>query len=324
MVKLHSILEGSSTKIAFHPEPKGIIQFIGAFVFGSFPECSYKYLFQYLYNQGYSLIVYCFPFEPFNFKHWPIAINLLIDSYKVRAEIIQRLHEKSPDQLDFYTRDSNYFWLGHSLGCKYILLLEILSDNDCERRNAVLQRCFKDRCQSEDEESESLNMGIKHVESTKKRVSEGIERNIERAFHFNNFIRDQPSLLLAPEINNTVQIFNMSIRPSSRLGFPNRDETKCLVENGIELFNFMGMISFNLDSIAKDDVDFLKDRLQVRYFPHFLHKTFLGYHFEPQGMYIENLVFCIDLILQELKQRQRHRIAKPVQCEHELSCAEVL
>ena len=103
------------------------------------------------------------------------------------------------------------------------------------------------------------------------------------------FIRDQPSLLLAPEISNTVQIFNIPIRPSSRLGFPNRHETKCLIEHSTELFNLIGLISFNLDGIARDDVDFLECQLRTRKFRHFLHKVFLGWHFEPQGIYIENL-----------------------------------
>ncbi|MGB6300107.1 MAG: hypothetical protein WBF90_28600, partial [Rivularia sp. (in: cyanobacteria)] len=34
----------SNSWVAINPNPKGIIQFIGSFIFGSFPINSYKYL----------------------------------------------------------------------------------------------------------------------------------------------------------------------------------------------------------------------------------------------------------------------------------------
>ena len=308
MIKFCSILEDSPTKIAFHPKPKGIIQFIGAFVFGSCPERSYEHLFKYLYKKDYSLIVYPLTFEPFNFNHWSVATELLIDLYRVRFEIIRKLKNEASDKLDFYANDTNYFWLGHSLGCKYILLLEILSHDNSELRDEVLRSCLREKS------LQKVNKDIRMADNNREVVVDEISK----------FIRDQPSLLLAPEISNTVQIFNIPIRPSSSLGFPNRHETKRLIEHSTELFNLIGLISFNLDGIARDDVDFLECQLRTRKFRHFLHKVFLGWHFEPQGIYIENLVSCMDLILQELRQRQRQGIAHPVQCEDELSCSEVL
>ncbi|MEO1377732.1 MAG: hypothetical protein AAFW70_26325, partial [Cyanobacteria bacterium J06635_10] len=47
----------SNSWVAINPNPKGIIQFIGSFVFGSFPRDSYKYLFQNLFEQGYTIFV---------------------------------------------------------------------------------------------------------------------------------------------------------------------------------------------------------------------------------------------------------------------------
>ena len=328
MMKFHSIkIKGGKNKIAsvvFHPKPKGIIQFIGAFVFGSFPECPYKYLFQHLYDKDYSIIVYRFPFQPLNFCHLPVAIKLLSDLYHVRIEIIKKLFcNEVTDQLEFYANDANYFWLGHSLGCKYILLLEILSyddskPKDAERRDEVLRSCLREKYLSH------INKDITETDKTRQVVVDEITKLLKKPYPLSPFIRDQPSLLLAPEISNTVQIFNIPIRPSSGLGFPNRHETKRLIEHSTELFNLIGLISFNLDGIARDDVDFLECQLRTRKFRHFLHKVFLGWHFEPQGIYIENLVSCMDLILQELRQRQRQGIAHPVQCEDELSCSEVL
>lgn len=303
MVEFCSILKNSPTKVAFHPQPKGIIQFIGSFVFGSFPEPSYKYLFKDLYQQGYSLIIYRFPFNPLEFNHWSVATEMLLDLYKLRVEIISNKSEKiTSEQLEFYANDANYFWLGHSLGCKYILLLEILSDNDTQRRDQVLQSCLKGK------HLPQVNQDIAKADKARREAINNITKLLQKQCQLSPFIRDQPSLLLAPEINNTVQIFNQTVRPSSRLGFPNREQTQDLIENSTELFNLMGLISFNLDSIARDDVVFLESELQNREFKPLLHQVLWGGHFEPQAIHVENLVSCIDLILQDLRQRQSQGI----------------
>ncbi|MEM9506867.1 MAG: GMC oxidoreductase [Cyanobacteria bacterium P01_E01_bin.35] len=173
-----------------------------------------------------------------------------------------------------------------------------------------------------EDDAAKLSQDIETVEQVKQQAIRCINEFLDKdeSCNFGYFIQDQPSLLLAPEISNTVQVFNLPIRPSSTLGFPNRNDTKCLISSSTELFNLMGLISFNLDGIARDDVEFLADQLQIREFIPLLHKTFFGGHFSPQGIQMENLASCIDLILQELRQRQRQGIAKPVQCMQELSC----
>lgn len=314
MLNFNSI-QGTSLKIAYNPNPKGIIQFVGAFVFGSFPENSYKYLFQYLYKQGYSIIIHRFPFNLFQFEHFPVAIELLTNLYKARVKIIEKLKEIYPKQLDFYVNDANYFWLGHSLGCKYILLLEILSDSDKKRRNQILELSLRSEHQYE------LYNAIEKLDLEREQAELLIGRILNRPYKMGSyFIRDQPSLLLAPEFNNTIQLLNLSFRPSSRFGFPNRQEMKSLIEKSTELFKLMSLISFNLDGLAYDDVDYLKDQLQLRGFLPFLHKVFFGGHFEPQGLHLEQLALCIDLILQELRKRQQQGASKTVQCEHEQCC----
>ncbi|WP_019503628.1 DUF1350 family protein [Pleurocapsa sp. PCC 7319] len=312
MVNFDSI-KGSNTKVAFHPQPKGVIQFVGGFISGSFPQISFKHLFQHLYEAGYSLIVYHFPFHPLQFNHWSVAIEILDDLYKVRFEIIKKLFctTVSDRQLNFYTDDSNYFWLGYSLGCKYILLLEILSDDyeRFQRRDEVLSSCLSKK------DFKKTQKDIERADRNREEAINSISDLLGRSCQINPFIKDQPSLLVAPEINNTVQIANQYISLFSFWDFPSLDTIQCLITASTEIFNLMGLISFNRDTIAKDDVEFLKRQLQNRTFKPLLHKVFEGTHNEPLESNVENLVSCINLILQELRQRQRYGIAGTVECE---------
>ena len=311
MVNFDSI-KGSNTKVAFHPQPKGIIQFIGGFISGSFPQIFGRHLFQQLYDQGYSLVVYHFPFHPFQFNHWSVAIEILKDLYKVRFEILKQLFcsTASKQKLDFYADDTNYFWLGYSLGCKYILLLEILSDdhNQFQRRNELLSSCLTQDDLKKTQKDTTI------ADKYRELASQNISELLGSSCQINPFIKDQPSLLLAPEINNTVQLGNNPISLFSFWDFPNLDEIQCLITGSTEIFNLMGLISFAQDTIAQDDVNFLKCQLQNREFQPFLHKVFEGTHNKPLERNVENLVSCINLILQELKQRQSQGIATPVQC----------
>ena len=313
MVNFESI-KGSNTQVAFHPQPKGVIQFVGGFISGSFPQSSFRHLFHHLYQKGYSLVVYHFPFNPFQFNHWSVALEILKDLYKVRFEIIKQLFcsTASARQLDFYAQDTNYVWLGYSLGCKYILLLEILSDdqNEFQRRNKVLRSCLKE------EDVKKTKKELEKADKYRNSARENISKLLGSSCQINPFIKDQPSLLLAPEINNTVQIANKDISLFSCWDFPSQDEIQCLIRNSTEIFNLMGLISFKQDTIAEDDVNFLKCQLQNREFQPFLHKVLKGTHNQPLETNVENLVFCIDLILQELRQRQSQGIAKPVQCNN--------
>ena len=52
--------------VAIHPNPKGIIQFIGGAFFGTFPTVFYRYFLEELFKQGYTIIA--LPFK-FSFRH---------------------------------------------------------------------------------------------------------------------------------------------------------------------------------------------------------------------------------------------------------------
>jgi hypothetical protein len=170
--------------VAVHPQPKGVVQFIGGTFFGSLPTLFYRYFLQQLFEEGYTVIA--LPFR-FTFRHWPIAIGLLKEQQILRTEltkIAQRLGYES----EIYQEPSSYFWVGHSLGCKYIALLEFLSD---ERYPNIVDK-FSDRPDYEQ-----------------------IERLIENQGIDRPSIKGQPSLLLAPDISNTESA--IPVRPLAQL-----------------------------------------------------------------------------------------------------------
>ncbi|MEM9922747.1 MAG: DUF1350 family protein [Cyanobacteria bacterium P01_D01_bin.50] len=297
----------SKSWVAINPNPKGIIQFIGSFVFGSFPINSYKHLFQNLFEQGYTIFVFKFPFTPLKFNHWQVAINLLKEEYALRVEIIRFLTQNgkiSDRNLEIYLKDSNYYWLGHSLGCKYISLLEILS-NDPTQRQLILQNCLGDRY---DEKLISL---INSVDIARAKAEEEISKLLNIPINFNKFfIKNQPSILLAPEISNTVTVYGITLPTTNPLSnfellvSPNARETKCTIAHTKNLFNLTGIISFSQDCIARDDVAFLTQQLSLKPFHPPLYKELFGWHFEPLGIQIQHLGTCINEIFTELKQRQ--------------------
>jgi len=95
--------------VAPHPNPQGVIEFLGGALFGTVPRLSYSHFLHSLYEAGYTVITLPFPF---GLDHAAIAENLLIE----RDQVLQALdgeHQAVPR-----------FWVGHSLGCKYIILLE--------------------------------------------------------------------------------------------------------------------------------------------------------------------------------------------------------
>jgi hypothetical protein len=100
--------------VARHPKPKAVVQFYGAEFFGQLPVASYGYLFSQIFNAGYSLIVT--PFQ-FTTNHVAVANTLL----KERDCIRQAIPEFASLPL---------LWVGHSLGCKFIAMLEAATTKD--------------------------------------------------------------------------------------------------------------------------------------------------------------------------------------------------
>ncbi len=265
--------------VAVHPQPKGVVQFIGGTFFGSLPTLFYRYFLQQLFEEGYTVVA--LPFR-FTFRHWPIAIGLLKEQEILRTEltkIAQRLGYES----EIYQEPSSYFWVGHSLGCKYIALLEFLSDEGYP--NIVDKFC--DRPDYEQIQSLIENLGIDRPS-----------------------IKDQPSLLIAPDISNTESAIPVralaQLLDRFRLGvLPTREQTQCFIDSS-SLFNLTAIISFDRDDIAGSindikkspeqqklsDVLWLTEHLSNRKLP-LLSEEIEGKHLEPVGIKIGN--YIVDL-----------------------------
>jgi hypothetical protein len=260
--------------VAIHPEPKGVIQFIGGVFFGTFPTVFYHYFLRTLFDEGYTIIA--LPFR-FSFRHWDIAIGLLKEQEVLRKEL------STITGKGFYQDKANYFWLGHSLGCKYIALLEFLSG---EHWKQIAESCIE------------------------KQAYQQIEAILDSAGLESSSILSQPSLLVAPDISNTESAIPIKAIAHflDRVGLgvlPTRKQTQCFIERS-QLFNLTALISFDKDTIAgsvmdqnkskqiqeNSDVLWLFQQLKTRKFP-ILHIELQGKHLEPLGVKIGK--YIVDL-----------------------------
>lgn len=260
----------SHSWVALHPEPKGIVQFIGGAFFGSFPTIAYRYLLQQIFESGYTVIA--LPFR-FSFRHWSLAIDLLKEQDALRPELVALAKHLNYDY-ELYEDKTNYYWIGHSLGCKYIALLELLSS---EQWRETASQCV------EADQIGEIEQAIAH-------------RSMDSVS-----IKGQPSLLLAPDISDTQSAVQFRVLAQLldklKLGVrPTRAQTQCLIKQS-DLFNLTGLISFDRDTIAgsvasaqqipfdRNDVLWFLDQLEHRHYS-LLHQELSGKHLEPVGVRI--------------------------------------
>jgi hypothetical protein len=283
--------------VAIHPQPKGVIQFMGGAFFGTFPTVFYRYFLSQLFESGYTIIA--LPFR-FSFRHWSIAISLLKEQETLRPEIA-KLASRCGYQTDIYLDQTNYFWLGHSLGCKYIALLEFLSG---------------DRWQKIIDAYGGVAM------------RQQVEAMIESAALENASICDQPSLLVAPDISDTESAIPIRAVAAvlDRVGLgalPTRKQTQDFIQAS-QLFNLTAMISFDKDMLAGSQTDQFKDeqtransdvlwliqQLKARKF-HILHTEIPGKHLEPLGHRIGNLIVDLNPFDKFIKPLHLRQLEQP-------------
>lgn len=278
--------------VAIHPQPKGVVQFIGGSFFGSWPTLFYRYFLQQLFEEGYTVVA--LPFR-FSFRHWPIALGLLKEQEILRAELT-KIAQNLGYESEIYQELSSYFWVGHSLGCKYIALLEFLSD---DRYPNIVDK-FSDR--PDYEQIQSLIQSL----------------DIDRPSIIN-----QPSLLIAPDISNTESAIPVrslaQLLDKFGLGvLPNREQTQYFIASS-SLFNLTAIISFDRDDIAgstndinkipeqqkMSDVLWLIKQLNQRKLS-LLSQELEGKHLEPVGIKIGNYIVDFnpwDKFIKPLKSR---------------------
>ena len=278
--------------VAVHPQPKGVVQFMGGSFFGSLPTLFYRYFLQQLFEEGYTVVA--LPFR-FSFRHWPIALGLLKEQEILRTELT-KIAQKLGYESGIYQELSSYFWVGHSLGCKYIALLEFLSD---DRYPNIVDK-FYDRPDSEQIQSLIQNLDIKRPS-----------------------IINQPSLLIAPDISNTESAIPVrslaQLLDKFGLGvLPTREQTQNFIASS-SLFNLTAIISFERDEIAGctndlnkspeqqklSDVLWLLEQLNHNKLP-LLSQEIEGKHLEPIGIKISNYIVDLnpwDKFIKPLKNR---------------------
>jgi hypothetical protein len=240
---------------------------------------------QQLFEAGYTIVA--LPFR-FSFRHWSIALTLLTEQDTLRQELPQ-VAKQLGYAAELYQDKSSYRWIGHSLGCKYITLLELLSDD---------RTLFdaKIRCQ--------IEQAFAAVQPTSRSIL------------------NQPSVLLAPDISDTESAIPVRAIAQliDRLGFgvkPTRKQTQCLIEQS-QLFNLMALISFDRDDIAGNLSDLAKpsaeqEKSDVLWFintltpKHLIYQEIFGKHLEPIGVRIGELIVDfnpLDKFIKRLSERQ--------------------
>lgn len=252
--------------VALHPHPKGVIQFIGGAFFGSFPTFFYEYLLKQLFLEGYSIIA--LPFR-FTFSHWPIAISLLREQQTLRPLLKQLAQDLDYDSR-IYCLDESYSWVGHSLGCKYIALLELLAN-------------------WKNEQNDTRRLIEQYGKRPKSQIR-AIEQNIQG---ITISIKDQASLLLAPDISDTKDAIKLPLLPELLDYFglgvlPTKEGTFNFIKNS-SLFNLAAMISFDHDNIAGNErsapgLDNTVLKLIEILGPKLLHQEIKGKHLRPLGI----------------------------------------
>ncbi len=313
----------SHSWVALHPQSKGVIQFIGGMFFGTFwPMLFYRSLLQRLFNDGYTIVL--LPFN-FTFDHYTEAGFLIREQYEIMPELVRRAisagHDPKP-----YLSDQNFSWVGHSVGCKYIALLEALGGLPLDNLQE-LPRFIESILREAEEQKKSRKKGknsqkreakiprrvqsivtdllilINDLEIKRKEAKRLIEYYIRKQANYKDaencieitslFIKNQPSLLLAP-VN--VSIESAIPAPFGQLFVdlglvsinPDPDETYALIKEG-DLFNLMGLISFQKDKIALDTCRWFKDIFRKP--PADFKKDLKGGHLKPLGIRLGNFVF---------------------------------
>ena len=296
--------------VAIHPKPKGVIQFIGGALFGSFPTVFYNYFFKKLYAAGYTIIA--FPFR-FTFDHWSVSLQLLREHYVLRQAIIKQVINLGYDP-EVYLKDANYRWVGHSLGCKYILLLELLSGFESYNANDLtwseiwqkikpnLPHDNDEQVLKVDRQLEKFKDRVENIYDEWLKIRKNIEALVGHGVDLTGlFLRNEPNLLVAPDISDTdsaipIEAVARLVDRLRRGVQPTKKQTQLLIENSC-LFSLTSILAFEKDLIAGNlqnltgdsDVAWLVSNLQPRLKG--VEELNFAYHLEPHGYQVAQYVF---------------------------------
>ncbi|MEH1837515.1 MAG: DUF1350 family protein [Nostoc sp.] len=310
--------------VALHPQPKGVIQFIAGAFFGTFgPMIFYRYLLQCLYEQGYTIIL--LPFN-FTFNHYVEAGFIMREQYEILPELVRMASFEGYDY-EAYLDDKNFSWIGHSLGCKYISLLEGFTGLPPERqdREKFIRNLLSYTSDESQIKSVIAEINILFEELKRKIVEDRklIYSYVNREIKINSvFIKGQASVLLAPAIADT----GSAIRPQflaniiDNLGWgvkPTVEETHNLIKDS-GLFNIMGLVCFQSDNIAKLTCEWFTNIFKKP--PKKFIQPVKGGHLKPLGIQLGK--FVINLfdrpLIESVQERNRDFESHLIQLLEEL------
>ncbi|MEM6251510.1 MAG: DUF1350 family protein [Cyanobacteria bacterium P01_D01_bin.156] len=285
--------------VALHPQPKGIIQFIGGALFGTLPTISYHHFLRSLFEAGYTVVA--LPFR-FILNHWSMALNLLDEHYAVRVAMVELAIAQGYDP-HIYLEASNYIWIGHGVGCKYILLLELLSTPPflLAESFAMLERKGKLLCSQQQQIERGLEIISRRLRLFERQINQLVGVSIDFG---QPSIMHEVSLLLAPamgDMNAAIPVTSLHwLLSQFRGGYPSVDYTHQLIEHS-QLFHLTGLIQFARDRIAAGTCQRLMQEQ-----PHLRRRLLQGDHLEPVGMRFGSLIIDLnpfDKFIQPLTQR---------------------
>jgi Protein of unknown function (DUF1350) len=254
----------SHSWVALHPQPKGVVQFIGGALFGTIGSTFfYQNLLEFVYDRGYTIIL--LPFK-FTFNHYQEAGFLIGEQYQILPELV-RLSVLNHYDYTAYLDNENFYWLGHSIGCKYITLLEgfsALPDSPQSRQLFIQKISSKTQSLSRQQlivaEVETLIQDLQlQVDRVKQYIKDLVGREIILGDRIATlFIKGQISVLIAPDNSNTQSAiqFKQLADLLDRCGwgvFPTPTETNNLIIES-DLFNRMGLVYFESDTTAQKTV----------------------------------------------------------------------
>jgi hypothetical protein len=270
---------------AIHPKPIGIIYFIGGAFFGSLPTLFYRYLLNGLFQEGYTIVA--LPFR-FSFRHWSVALSLAANQSSIRQCLLEEArkldYETALYQSDSQDERVKEYWVGHSLGCKYIALMELLTDYEHLDKQSAILDCLGER------------------------QTRQISQLVDQASLESVSLYNQPAVLLDPvisDLDNAVPTKALQ-RLFSRLVqvLPSRDETFLLIEKS-RLFGLMSIISFE-SQLSKGPIAKLK-RVLVDQRPGFhtpaIGKRLLGKHLATLGIG-SGEQSILDVVIEDLRRYQ--------------------
>lgn len=294
----------SHSWVALHPQPKGVIQFIGGAFVGTFGTSTfYQHLLKFIYDQQYTIII--LPFK-FTFNHYQEAGFLITEQYEILPELVRSALLKGYDY-QAYLDNHNFYWLGHSIGCKYIALLEgfsALPDKPKERAlflKEILSNTTKPRSEKQINkvilEIEALIQYLQErVNFAKQSIQNQIAQEIILGDKISNlFIKGQISILLAPNNSDTKTALQFEFLANllDRLGLgvaPTPEETNKLIIKS-NLFNKLGLFAFDSDTTAATTVKDFLELIKKPPVEHQVHEA--GGHFRPIGTDFFNQVLNI-------------------------------